>query len=93
MESSGGMIGETATLLSSLWGIIDGMKAYHLGVPGRNARFAWPLTCSEVFTGHAANNGLRIFMRKLSTGPPRPFVRPASDLIKGMIMPPHQVFE
>ena len=70
-----------------------GMKAYHLGVPGRNARLVWPLTCSEVFMGHAANNGLRIFMRKHNTRPPRPFVRPASDLIKGLIRPPHQVFE
>ena len=74
-------------------GLSTGMKAYHLGVPGRNARFVWPLTCNEVFTGHAANNKLRIFMRKLSIGPPRPFVRPVSDLIKGVIMPPYQVFE
>ena len=43
--------------------------------------------------GHATNNGLRICMRQLSTGPPRPFVRPASDLIKCVIMPPYQVFE
>ena len=74
-------------------GLSTGIKAYHLGVPGRNARFVLPLTCSEVFTGHAANNGLRIFMRKLNTGPPRPFIRPASNLIKGVIMPPYQVFE
>ena len=68
--------------------LLTGIKAYYLGVLGRNARFVWPLICSEVFTGHAANNELRIFMGKLNTGPPRPFVRPASDLIKGVIMAP-----
>ena len=68
--------------------LLTDMKGYYLGIPGRNARFARPLTCNEVFTGHAANNGLRIFIMKLSTGPPRPFVRPTSDLIKGMIVPP-----
>jgi len=54
--------------------LLTGMKDYYLGITGRNARFAWPLTCNEVFTGHAANNDLRIFIMKLSTGPPWPFV-------------------
>ena len=48
------IIGETATLLSLLCGIID--------------RHEGPLICSEVFTGHAANNKLRKFVKKFSTG-------------------------
>ena len=96
MESSGGMIDETVTLLLSLCGIIDRHKGLSPGCFWQECQVRLAIDLqrgSEVFTGHAANNGLRIFMRKLSTAPPRPFVRPASDLIKGMIISPYQVFE
>ena len=45
-------------------------------------------------------NGLNIYLKfnkksliKFGTGPLQLFVRPASDLIKGVIVAPHQVFE
>lgn len=39
-ESSGGMIGEMATLCYNIYKeLLIAIKAYHLGIPGGNTRF------------------------------------------------------
>ena len=74
MESTGGLIGATATLLLALCGIIDPHEGLSPGCTRQECQVRLALICSEVFTGHSANNCLRKDMMKPSTGPPPPFV-------------------
>ena len=90
IESSGGMIGETASLLLSLCGIIDRHEGLSLGCTWQECQICLAIDLHRGLHGACSQQLTKEPDDGTCKGPPRPFVRHASDPIKDMLVPPSE---
>ena len=82
------MIGETANLLSSLCGIIDRHEGLSLGCTWQECQIRLAIDLYRGLHGACSKQ----LTKEPCKGPPRPFVRHASEPTKDIFVPPLQIF-